>query len=189
MANPKPGGAGQLLRRFFMPRFVVTLWLFLRNRSKVSLRAEVDFTKNLKLGPRSVVGSFTKIKATRGVFSTGVHCQIATGCFISASYGGIRMGDHVMCGPNVTIVSGGYKYERLDVPFSQQEQVSKGVVIGDNVWIGAGTSIVDGSVVGDNTVIVANSLINRRYPSNCILQGNPARIVLRRKTTEEAGHD
>ena len=47
-------------------------------------------------------------------------------------------------------------------------------------WVGAGAVILDGSVLGNNTVVVANSLVNRRFPPNCILQGNPARILMRR---------
>ena len=61
-----------------------------------------------------------------------------------------------------------------------QGSTSKGIRIGDNVWVGAGTTILDGSVVGSNTVIVANSLVNRRYPPDVILQGAPAKIIMRR---------
>jgi maltose O-acetyltransferase len=85
-----------------------------------------------------------------------------------------------MFGPNVTVTSSNYIYDKLDIPFKKQGFVSKGVVIGNNVWVGAGTTILDGTVLGDNTVVVANSLLNRRYPSNCILQGNPAKIILKR---------
>jgi acetyltransferase-like isoleucine patch superfamily enzyme len=80
----------------------------------------------------------------------------------------------------VTVTSSNYVYDNLDVPFKKQGFISKGVVIGNNVWVGAGTTILDGTVLGDNTVVVANSLLNRRYPPNCILQGNPAKVILKR---------
>ena len=57
---------------------------------------------------------------------------------------------------------------------------SKGVTIGDNVWIGAGSTITDGSVIGDNSIVVANSLVNRRYKANSIIQGSPASVVFTR---------
>ncbi len=55
-----------------------------------------------------------------------------------------------------------------------------GVRIGKNVWIGAGSIILDGTVIGDNCVVVAGSLVNRRYPDNVIIQGNPAKIIMKR---------
>ncbi|MHC4952277.1 MAG: acyltransferase [Planctomycetota bacterium] len=185
MAPHRPSGVGRVLRRFFVPRFVVSIYHYLKNGSRISPRAEVEFSPNLQLGARSVVASFTKIKA-RGVLATGDNCQIANGCFISAWDAGIRIGDNLMCGPNVTIVSGSYGYSKLGVPYAEQEPVSKGVEVGSNVWIGASTVVLDGTVLGDNTIVVANSMVNRRYPPNCILQGNPAKIVLRRdKSTGE----
>ena len=82
--------------------------------------------------------------------------------------------------PNVAIIGGNYRYAALDVPFEQQGYFSVGVRIGRNVWIGANCTILDGSVIGDNTIVVPNSLVNRRFPPNVILQGNPAKIVARR---------
>jgi len=60
------------------------------------------------------------------------------------------------------------------------EKTSKGIKIGNNVWIGAGCTITDGSVIGDNTIVVANSLVNRRYKDDVIIQGNPGKIILNR---------
>ena len=184
MPKRRGSAAGRIVRRFFVPRFVVTLYHLARNRTKISPRAEVEFSHRVQLGPRCTVGSFTKIKAARGVLRTGRRCLFANGCFVSAEAGGIEMGDHVMCGPNVTIVSGSYGYGRLDVPFMDQEPTTKGVRIGSNVWIGAGTVILDGSQLGDNTIVVANSLVNRRFAPNTVLQGNPARVILKRQAPQ-----
>jgi len=60
------------------------------------------------------------------------------------------------------------------------EKTSKGIKIGDNVWIGSGCTITDGAVIGDNTIVVANSLVNRRYKDDVIIQGNPGKIILNR---------
>jgi acetyltransferase-like isoleucine patch superfamily enzyme len=60
---------------------------------------------------------------------------------------------------------------------------SLGVRIGSNVWIGANSTILDGAEIGDNSIVVANSLVNRRFPANVIIQGNPAKVVLQRPAT------
>jgi len=137
-------------------------------------------TSNLQLGPRTTIGSFSKVKTAEGVFRTGSDCGFANGCFVAPGSGGIEIGDHVVCGPNVAIIGCNYRYAALEVPFEQQGLSSIGVRIGRNVWIGANCTILDGTVIGDNTIVVANSLVNRRFPPNVIVQGNPAKVVLRR---------
>ena len=163
------GGAGQrsigrLVRRFLLPAPLVSLIGFLRFRARVSWRAEVELTPNLQLGRGTTISSFTKIKTADGVVRTGSECGFATGCFVAPGSAGIELGDHVVCGPNVAIIGCNYRYAALEVPFDQQGTSSVGVRIGRNVWIGANSTILDGSVIGDNTVVVANSLVNRRFP-------------------------
>ena len=171
---------GRLVQRFVLPAPLVSLLALIRWGARISWRAEVEWTSNLQLGRRTTISSFAKVKTAEGVFRTGSECGFANGCFVAPGSGGIELGDHVVCGPNVAIIGCNYRYAELDVPFDQQGLSSLGVRIGRNVWIGANSTILDGSVIGDNTIVVANSLVNRRFPPNVILQGNPAKVVLRR---------
>jgi acetyltransferase-like isoleucine patch superfamily enzyme len=169
-----------IARRFLIPRTFVTLYGLCRWRATISTRAEVELSPNLMLGRGTTVSSFTKIKATDGVLSTGRKCGFGTGCFIAAGAGGIEIGDNVIFGPNVSVIAVNYRYERLGVPLEEQGATSQGIRIGNNVWIGANAVILDGSVIGDNSIVVATSLVNRRFPANSILQGNPAKVILTR---------
>lgn len=171
----------QLLRRFLAPGFVVSIVYFLKHRAKISPRAEVELSSKLRFGRGSVVGSFTKIKASRGEVAFGERCAVGTGCFISAGERGIRFGDHVLCGPNVAITSNSYVYDRVGVPLEDQGHTSKGIVIGDRVWLGAGSVVLDGAELGDDCIVVANSLVSRRYPARSIIQGNPAEVIFERR--------
>jgi carbonic anhydrase/acetyltransferase-like protein (isoleucine patch superfamily) len=183
---------GVLLRRFLLPTPIISVYAWYKWRAKVSMRAEVELSSWLTLGRGTVVSSFTKIKAALGPFSTGERCGFGTGCFIGAGAGGVVMGDNVILGPNVSVIASNYEYGKLNVPLEDQGHTSKGIRIGSNVWIGANSVILDGSVIGDNTIIAAGSIVNRRFPSGSILQGNPARILLRRSIadapTEEPPH-
>lgn len=169
-----------LLKRFVTPSIVVTAYYLLRARATVSHRAEVDLTPNLKLGRGTKVSSFTKIKAFGGPVEVGPRSGFAIGCFVSAGTGGIRIGRNFVCGPNVNIVASNYRHDRVGVHFEDQGSTSKGIRIGDNVWIGSGTTVLDGAVIGDNCIVVANSLVNRRFPDNAIIQGNPAKVIMKR---------
>ena len=176
-------GIGRYVRRFLVPATLVSLVGWLRWRARISMRAEVELSENLQLGRRTTVSSFTKIKTTDGVVRTGHDCGFATGCFLAAGRGGIELGDHVVCGPNVAIVGVNYRYAELEVPFEEQGITSTGVRIGRNVWIGANCTILDGTVIGDNSIIVPNSLVNRRLPPNIIAQGIPAKVILQRSAS------
>jgi acetyltransferase-like isoleucine patch superfamily enzyme len=181
--SPKSAGRtlGLIVRRFLIPSVVVSTYAFLKSRAQISTKAEVELSGNLRLGRKTTVSSFCKIKVTDGPLITGEHCGFGTGCFISAGEGGIVMGDHVICGPNVVLIASNYRYERIGVPLEEQGHTSMGIRIGRNVWIGANSVILDGSEIGDNSIVVANSMVNRRYPANSIIQGNPAKVVLQRR--------
>ena len=175
---------GKLLRRFLFPQPVTSLYYLVKYGAKMSWRAEVDLTPNLRFGRKCTVSSFTKIKALSGPLTIGDRSGFATGCFVSTGGGGIVIGDHFICGPNVNIVASNYDYSVMDVHLEDLEGSSKGIRIGRNVWIGGGSSVVDGAEIGDNTIVVAGSLVNRKYPPNVILQGSPAKVIMKRSKGE-----
>ena len=51
------------------------------------------------------------------------------------------------------------------------------VIIGDNVFVGANATILPNVTVGDNSVIGANSVVSKNVPPNCVVAGNPARVI------------
>ena len=175
-----------IIQRFLIPQIAINLYYMLRFHCIISPKTEIELSPMVQLGKGVTISSFTKIKATHGPLIIGANTGFAASCYISVLPGGITIGKECLFGPHVNVLSGNYNLEASDQPFSQQGHTSKGVKIGDNVWIGAGTTILDGTILGDNTVVVANSLVNRRYPSNVIIQGNPAKIILRR--TERSTH-
>ena len=175
----------KLLKRFLVPRFVVSLYYLIRFGAKVSPHAEVDLTRNIRMGKACTVSSFTKIKASDGPLRLGRRCGFAAGCWVSTGERGIAFGDNVICGPQVVISGNNYVFDELGVSVEDQGTTSKGVLIGNNVWIGAHCTILDGTELGDDVVVVAHSLVNRRFPAGAVVQGNPAKIILKR--TREQG--
>lgn len=172
---------GVLIRRFLVPPPVVTLLAFWRYRAYISMRAEVDLSPLLKLGRKTRISSFTKVKASHGNLEIGNRTSIATGVFISAGKKGTYIGSDCLIGPNCTIVSGTYKYSRLDMTFEEQGHDSKGTRIGNNVLLGAGTAVVDGAVIGNGVVVGANSVVSGRLPDNVVARGNPATVIFERR--------
>ena len=173
---------GTVVRRFLVPGFVVSIHAWLRFRCQVSPRAEVEITPLLKIGPKSVVGSYTKIKATDGPLTIGSHVEIANGCVLTSHAQGVEIGDDCLIGPNVSIIGNNYRYDRLDVPIRLQEKVSaKGIRVGRDVWIGAGCVLLDGADVGSGSILAPNSVVSGTVPAGSIVQGNPGKVIFTRR--------
>jgi acetyltransferase-like isoleucine patch superfamily enzyme len=173
--------ASTLLRRFLVPRIGVSLIFFIKSRAAVSPRAEVELSPKLRIGRKTNVSSFTKIKDAGGELHIGERCSIATGCFISSGAAGTHIGNDCLIGANCTIVSNTYGYDQLEVPFHEQGHYSKGTFIGNNVLVGSSCVIVDGAVIEDNVMIGAQSLVSGRIPMNSVAQGNPAKVLFTRR--------
>ncbi|WP_175885750.1 DapH/DapD/GlmU-related protein [Burkholderia sp. BCC0044] len=88
--------------------------------------------------------------------------------------GGLEIGDDVMIGPNVSLITSGHPVE----PSRRRDcVVAKPIAIGRNVWIGAGATIIGGVTVGENAVVAAAAVVTRDVPPNTLVGGNPAKII------------
>lgn len=171
----------KVVRRFGIPPSVVSLICWFKYRAQVSPRAELELTANLEMGAGCVVGSFSKVKSADGPLTFGRRVQIGTQCCIASGAAGVSIGDDSMISPAVYIMGNNYRYDRLDIPISQQPQTSKGIVIGSGVWLGSGVVVVDGAQIGDGVIVTPNSVVSGRVEPNAIVQGNPAKKIFMRR--------
>ena len=59
----------------------------------------------------------------------------------------------------------------------RSEGLSKPVVIGSNVWLGSRVLVLKGVIIGDNSVVAAGSIVTKSIPNDCISAGNPAKVI------------
>lgn len=96
-------------------------------------------------------------------------------------YGPIRIGNDVMMGPEVVILTRNHRFDRLDIPIRQQGyQSAKPVAIGDDVWIGHRVMIMPGVSIGKGAIIAAGAIVTKDVPEYAIVGGNPARLIRHR---------
>lgn len=171
----------KIARRFLVPSSIVSIIYGIKYGCLISHRAEVELSKNLTIGKRTQIGSFTKIKASDGKLNIGEDCFIGNNCFITADAAGVTIGAYSMISASVSIIGNNYRYDDLSIPVSQQEKTSRGITIGEDVWIGASCVILDGSEIGEHCIVAPGSVVSGTIPANSVVQGNPAVVVFERR--------
>jgi len=92
----------------------------------------------------------------------------------------IRLGDHVITGPNVQIYAFHHGMERGLIPMVDQPFGEQDVIIGNDVWLGAGAVVLPGVAIGDGVVVAAGSVVTRDLPSHTLCAGIPAVVIRER---------
>lgn len=87
----------------------------------------------------------------------------------------VTIGDFCMIGPNSTIVTVNHP---MDAKGRREKlSITKPVVIGNDVWIGANCVILPGVSVGNNVIISAGAVVTKDIPDNCVVGGVPAKLI------------
>ncbi|MBR1567286.1 MAG: sugar O-acetyltransferase [Oscillospiraceae bacterium] len=114
----------------------------------------------------------------------GDNCEVNMNCtFLDDNR--IVIGDNALIAPNVQIYTAfhptnaarRFSAPKEDGSFAFCRTQTAPVVIGSNVWIGAGAIIMPGVTIGDNVVIGAGSVVTKDIPSDKIALGNPCRVI------------
>src|SRR6185437_12232704 len=96
---------------------------------------------------------------------------VSGGCYLNAA-DGLWIGRGTIWAPNVAIVS--QDHGRVD---RDQAPPTTGIRIGRNCWLGFGSVIMPGVVLGDRTIVGANAVVTRSFPeSDQVIAGVPARV-------------
>jgi galactoside O-acetyltransferase len=136
----------------------------IRNHHRIALGKKVQINPFVTLWPLEL--------------NIGNHVQINAGTTI---YGKVLIGNYVMIAPNCVLAGGNHIFSDTEIPIMFQNSVEKGIVIEDDVWIGANCSIVDGVTIGKGAIIGANSVVTKDVAPLSIVFGNPAKFVKWRK--------
>ena len=157
--------------------------------ARVSALADIeDSTRGTRIvvGPRAVIDSFVKIKPAGGAgdVEIGPECVINSCCVLYTG-NGIRMGARVAVAANCTFAPANHEFRRRDLPIREQGfRPSKGgIVIEDDVWIGANCVLLDGAVLRQGCVIAAGSVVRGEVEAYSIQGGNPMKLLGRREAT------
>jgi acetyltransferase-like isoleucine patch superfamily enzyme len=172
-------------------------WARARRRARrgpghVELGAQVRIDPSAAIvagrGERVVVGDGCKIGrgallATQGGWiEVGAETTVQPYCVLYG-HGGLRIGSYVRIATHVVVIPANHLFDDPTRPIASQGETREGVVIEDDVWIGAHATILDGCRIGRGAVVAAGAVVTRDVPEFAVVAGVPARVV---KTRGEA---
>ena len=161
--------------------------IFLGSNVRINNGCIIDAlsTEGVILCDRVKLGENSKILCTGSLKKVGKGLYIGKDSYFSentffGAAGGIHVGDNVISGQNVRFHSENHNFSDKNELIRLQGVSQKGIVLGNNIWIGSGVVFLDGSKVEDGCVIAANTVVNGNFESNSIIAGNPGKVIKKR---------
>lgn len=188
-----------LLNSFILMFYKLYLFFFRQVDIAFNVQMNVLHSKNLKFGKRVIIkkgciidaGGSSKIEIGddvviqeracllnyngKGIF-IGKGTNINRNCILYG-HGGLNIGENCLIAANSTIVTSNHNYKNAKMLIREQGETRKGVAIKNNVWIGVNATILDGVIIGNNSVVGAGSVVKKEVDKNCIVAGVPSKII------------
>lgn len=196
-------------KRIREQRFDYTPWHFAKEATAAEKAVQKTHQRALaaetgaEIGNGCYVAPSAVIAGKPGLsFRIGASGFVAGGAYVTDE---VTLGDHCSINPYATLrgkITGGngirigayaclmgfnHGFADTTRPIWQQLHTSKGIVLGDDIWIGAHVSILDGVKVGSHTILAAGAVVTKDVPDYAIVGGNPARVIRMRKRVRAAG--
>ena len=154
--------------------------------ARVSPLADIeDSTRGsiIDIAAGAVIDSFVKIKPAGGPGDVriGENTVINSGCVIYTG-NGVSIGRGCAIAANCTFAAVNHEYRDADRPIVEQRFMPSrgGIVVEDDVWVGANTVILDGAVLGKGCVVAAGSVVRGKLLPYSVNVGAPTRRVAMR---------
>lgn len=142
------------------------------------------------IGNNSKIGEYSKIIGSGSVSHLGKGLRIGDNSYFSeytfwGAAGGITIGDNIIAGQYVRFHSENHNYSDINKLIREQGVSHQGIKVGNNCWIGAGATFLDGSEIGDGVIVAANSVVTKKFGDNVIIAGIPAKVIKMRSGVNE----
>jgi len=137
----------------------------------------IDIGNDTYIGDNAVVHTGKR----GGKVKIGSNCTVQT--FSSVyGHGGITIGNGVRIATQCVLVPANHVFTDPDKPIYQQGLTREGITIGDDVWLGAGTIILDGTKIGNGSVVAASSVVRGEIGPGELIGGAPAKLIKKRSS-------
>ena len=138
----------------------------------------------IEIGANSFFLSNCILKAADGWIKIGNDCSVNEFAILfgggELGGGGLEIGNDVRIAAHVRIVPMNHIYEDPKMPIRLQKSRCLGIKIEDDVWLGVGSTVLDGVTIGKGSVIGAGAVVTKNIPPYSIAVGVPAKVIKKR---------
>lgn len=205
MCNALPGAPGYLLRKMLYPKLLGSVGrgtVFGRNMTirhphkihiggncilddLVVLDAKGESNTGITIGNNVIIARNTVVSCKGGNIEIGDGSNISLNCMIHSEKS-VKIGKNNLWAAYCYVIGGGnHSFERTDIPIVQQPSHVDGIVMEEDIWLGADVRILDGCTIGRGVVIGAGALVNHDIPEYHLAAGMPARAIRDRRTPKK----
>lgn len=139
-------------------------------------KIETKFGGSVTVGENTEILEGVLVQTYGGRISIGSNCSINPYSIIYG-HGNTTIGNNVLIAGGCMIIPSNHAFSDVSIPIIEQPNISKGIVIEDDVWLGHGCSILDNVTIGKGSVIAAGSVVNRSIPAFSVAGGVPAKVI------------
>jgi acetyltransferase-like isoleucine patch superfamily enzyme len=175
-------------------------FLIIRSIYPKGVIIEGDY-KRIKIGENTIIEPGVVLSTQyKGKIIIGANCEIRRGTIISTHGGDIKVGDncsfnpycvvygtgglnighHVRIATHTSIIPSNHKYKDRNELIINQGLTKIGIMIRNDIWIGAGVIILDGTEINDGVVVAAGAVVKGNIKKNIIVGGIPAKKISER---------
>lgn len=138
--------------------------------------------QGIEIGDNTIVmhGAVLHVYNFRGMPHSGIKIgrdSLVGEYSVIRGQGGVTIGDRVYTSPFTQIIAVNHVFDDPRRPFVEQGITAEGIVIEDDVWLGAGAVITDGVRVGKGAVVAAGAVVTKDVPPHTVVGGVPARQI------------
>jgi acetyltransferase-like isoleucine patch superfamily enzyme len=139
----------------------------------VGSKIQIKFGGKVKVENSSELLEGSILQTYGGVIRIGENCSVNPYTIIYG-HGNTIIGNEVLIAGHCMLIPSNHKISNLNESIREQGNISKGILIEDNVWIGHGCSILDDVIIAEGSVIAAGSVVMKNTIRNGIYAGVPA---------------
>lgn len=142
-----------------------------------------EYAVNIRIGENTVLMPGARIIPQEGYVHIGRDCTVHYNALLYGT-GGLTIGSDTRIGANCAIIPMSHTFQDLSLPIWKQPQSKKGIRIGNDVWIGVNSVVLEGVEIGDGAIIGAGSVVNASVAPYSIVAGAPAMLRKWRKAPQ-----
>lgn len=136
-----------------------------------------DRDSYIEIGDGSILKPYAMLMTHPGGYiRIGSNCSVNPFCVLYG-HGGLEIGNNVRIATHCVIIPADHRFDNLNALITDQGLIKNGIKIGDNVWIGASVTILDGCQIGAGAVIGAGSVVTTDVKANSVVVGVPAKLI------------